>query len=256
MQEIARWYYTSPSAQAGLDESVVKGMLKRILIDQTGFSENRADEASADFLEFCAGRAWLLNATGSNHRGERVFSFTHKTFSEYFAAESFARHANGVDEICGRITTVANNDSSSVLPELLIQSYGRHSAQGALRVINELQKSEPPLLLLRLIEGAPLSASSRRQVFDKIALNWINGSRRRAELIAILQLNAVARDQFLVEYLLVRPEIRNIFLSGWADTVLCGSASRYMTGWGGIVDQLIEQSDLNALEESDGAIWN
>ncbi|EIU08404.1 hypothetical protein MA5S0422_0561 [Mycobacteroides abscessus 5S-0422] len=257
MQEIARWYYTSPSTQGGLDETVIRGMLRRILIDQSGFPEGRADAAAADFLEFCAGRAWLLGPTGSNHRGERLFSFTHKTFSEYFAAEAFARNTSNVTEICDRITQVFNEDSASVLPELLIQSYAKHSAQGASRIVKHLHQDAAPLLLLRLVEGAPLPAYSRKLVFDTVVQGWKYGEMLdRSELISLLQLNPLAREQFVEEYLLVDSEVREIFLSGWAGVVLSGAADRYLSGWASIVPQLIEISDMTKLADTDEAVWN
>ena len=256
MQEIARWFFTSPTAQAGLDETVIKGMLKRLLIDQAGFPESKADTTSADFLEFCAGRAWLLGSIGSNYRGERLFSFTHKTFYEYFAAESFARNATSVADICQRIIDVFKNDSSSVLPELLIQSYGKHSAQGAVRVIKELRSTASPLLLLRLMEGATLPAHSRGLVFDTVAREWNQGQAEASELAALLQLNPLARDQFVDQHLGANADLRRQFLSGWAGTVLSGNGDRYIAAWGPIVDRLTLASSVEVLVEADDAIWN
>ncbi|MDP7732559.1 MULTISPECIES: NACHT domain-containing protein [Mycobacterium] len=257
MQEIARWYYTSPTAQAGLDETVIKGMLKRILIDQSGFPESRAEEAAAEFLEFCAGRAWLLGATGSNKRGERLFSFTHKTFSEYFAAESFARNAVDAVEICDRITSTFYNDSSSLLPELLIQSYGKHSAQGAMRIVKELHaRNAPTLLLLRLVEGALLPAQSRRLVFLQLLDSWIAGEPDKREFIALLQLNALAREQFVSEHLLGSAQLRQIFLSGWATVVLSGLSDRYSPSWSSTVERITADTDMKGLARRDTAVWN
>ncbi|MGV0037843.1 NACHT domain-containing protein [Mycobacterium colombiense] len=257
MQEIARWYYTSPAAQAGLDETVIRGMLKRILIDQSGFPESRAEEAAADFLEFCAGRAWLLGATGSNKRGERLFSFTHKTFSEYFAAEAFSRNAVNVGEICGRITSSFHDDSSSLLPELLIQSYGKHAAQGATRIIKELhERNAPTLLLLRLVEGALLPSHSRRLVFDQLLESWIAGKPDKREFTALLQLNALARDQFVSDHLMKSAHLREIFLSGWATMVLSGLSDRYSPSWSSIVDKIASEAPLKELARKDSAVWS
>lgn len=256
MQEIARWFFTSPTAQAGLGETLIQRMLKRILIDQSGFPEGKAQQAATDFLDFCSGRAWLLGNIGSNHKGERLFSFTHKTFYEYFAAESFARHSNNATEVSDRIATVFANDTSSVLPELLIQSYGKHSAQGAARVIKDLSGRSSPLLMLRLLEGASLPAASRQLVFRSLAYNWENDHRSYPVLIALLQLNPIAREQFVTEHLETNAKLRSVFLSGWAGIVLSGASERYGHTWGQTVDSLANYSPLAELAESDGAIWN
>ncbi|AFM18937.1 putative NTPase (NACHT family) [Mycolicibacterium chubuense NBB4] len=256
MQEIARWYYTSPSAQGGLDETVIRGMLKHILVDQSGFPGNRAEEAAADFLEFCAGRAWLLGVTGSNDRGERLFSFTHKTFSEYFAAESFAINARDDADICTRIINTFTNDSSSVLPELLIQSYGKHSSQGAVRVLRKLvEDGAPTLLLLRLVEGTKLPAWAREQVFTQLQATWIFGAPNKAEFLALLQLNALAREQWVTGDLTENRQLREIFLSGWADVVLSGTSDRYASRWAESIQQLTAMTDIRELAGRDSSIW-
>lgn len=85
MQEIARWVYTSQKAQNGLPESVIRKTIGTYLRDSVGVEEDEARRRAGQFLEFCATRAWLLGSTGTEH-GERVFTFTHRTFFEYFTA--------------------------------------------------------------------------------------------------------------------------------------------------------------------------
>ena len=54
--------------------------------------ESQADarEAAAEFVEFCRGRLWVLSDAGTTATGETLYSFTHRTFLEYFSAAYLA----------------------------------------------------------------------------------------------------------------------------------------------------------------------
>lgn len=256
MQEIARWFFSSTTAKAGVSETILRGMLRRLLVDQHGFSEGLADKASVDFIDFCAGRAWLLGSLGTDRRGERQFSFTHKTFYEYFAAESYARSAENAAEVAARIVAVFSDDESSVLPELLIQSYDLHTARGAIRALKELSQNSPTLLLLRLIEGVSLPASSRRLVFQRFNDMPAGGGFERKTFVALLKINPMAREQFIHEYLEPNVRLSAEFVSGWAGVYLSGSSDVFAADWQDTVEQIVADNRRQMAQREDAvAVW-
>jgi hypothetical protein len=242
MEEIARWIYTSSAAQAGLEEQIIVKTLSIYMVTDLGFLQSKAESTAIDFLDFCAGRAWLLGVTGtSKYGGHRVFSFTHRTFYEFFAAEAFAREADNAADMAVRLRNAYEKDSTSLLPELLIQSFDQTRTRGATNVFMSLcQGAAPPALLLRLMDGANLAPHARTQGFQRVMRGW--QLTLDPELFtALLQISGPARDHFQAEYL--RPSgsssARRKFLYGWASLQLSGSGNRFNGAWAPIVDELL-----------------
>ncbi|MEV7767855.1 NACHT domain-containing protein [Microbacterium sp. NPDC086615] len=232
MQELARWVYKSPRAQNGLPESVIVHSIGRYLRDNLGVEDGEARRRAEEFLEFCATRAWLLGSTGTEH-GERLFGFTHRTFFEFFAAESFSRTSGDPSQIAEILIEAHKRDTTSVLPELLLQSIDERLERGAPETFKRVcEKTDDVLLILRLIEGAPLPAAARARGFDRIVAVWRTRRIPNAESTALLTLNPDARDHFIREY--VREDRAGstwVFLSIWASNALSNSTSRFAAPW-------------------------
>jgi NACHT domain len=246
MQEIARWVYDFPSAQNGLEERQVVKAISTYLTDVAGVDPDAARRRAEEFLEFCAGRAWLLAKIGTNQYDERVFGFTHRTFFEYFAAEAFARQSREPHQVCERILTAYRRDATSVMPELLIQAYDDKEDRGAAAVFRSLCESEHAnaLLVLRLMNGVLLPNHVRERGFE-LLLDEHQGveSLRREVFHALIELNPDARHQFVNRYLDGRtsPPACDLFLYGWASLSMSGEATRFANDWSGTVDVAASQ---------------
>jgi hypothetical protein len=241
MQEIARWVYTSQSAQNGLEESVIQKTIGIYLRDHVGVEEGDARRRAGEFLEFCANRAWLLGTMGTRH-GERVFGFTHRTFFEYFTAEAFSRSGGTPSEIAQIVIQAHKRDSTSVLPELLLQAYDDKVDRGASKVFEgacALTRDE--LLILRLMDGVPLPNRARATGFDRIFELWAESNKvSETAFVSLLSINGDARAQFISDYLSAgSSETTELFLAAWASLDLAGSAARHEHAWGEIVDLLV-----------------
>jgi hypothetical protein len=129
--------------------------------------------SAKELLRHCSDRAWILSRVGG---GER-YSFTHRTFYEFFAAEAIVRKVNrenefgtrrespqGMRSITTEILSAYLDDRTSVMPELLLQS-GDDLMGGISSVVIQELRSEavhgrgsqrPPLigLAVRLIASA------------------------------------------------------------------------------------------------------
>lgn len=222
MQEIARWVYTSSAAQGGLSESVISKTIGQYLTDHVGVAEGEARRRATAFLEFCANRAWLLGVVGTEH-GERLFGFTHRTFLEYFAAESFSRMSRDAVSIALTLLDASSRDSTSVLPELLLQAYDQKVHRGASAVFREAySRTNDDFLILRLMEGSPLPSRDRSGAFERVfdiwrTSKWIS----EASFLQLLRLNLDARSQFVSEFLDGQHhDIAEMFLGGWASLSL------------------------------------
>lgn len=204
MQQIARWVYKSPAAQNGLEERQIVKVIS-LYLASVGVDAADAQRRAADFLEFCAGRAWMLGSFGRNDHDERIFTFTHRTFYEYFAAEAFCRESSSHDKLAHLLLEAFGRDTTSVLPELLIQAWDEKEERGASEVFRLIcRQSSSPGLILRLMNGALLPRSDRsigfRSVVDLAAK--AGGRLEQDAVLALFGLNQTAITQFVEEWAL------------------------------------------------------
>jgi len=243
MQEIARWVYTSQKAQNGLPESVIKKTIGTYLRDAVGVEEDEARRRAGQFLEFCATRAWLLGSTGTEH-GERVFTFTHRTFFEYFTAEAVSRMSGDPAKIAETLVSAHARDATSVLPELLLQAIDEKLDRGAASTFAKVcELTDDETLILRLMDGVPLPSPTRARGFDRIMdLWWKKKFVSPVAFHALLSLNVDARNQFIRDYLgQDRLGAKRLFRGAWASTELGGGGTeRFTSIWGEVVDAFVD----------------
>ncbi|EME52748.1 P-loop containing NTPase [Amycolatopsis decaplanina DSM 44594] len=167
MQELARFFYRSQNAQAGIEEEQLKRLISHFFQDTAGIEPPESHSRAEMFLDFCADRAWLLSAKGTSSRGQRLFSFTHRTFMEYMAAEALVRNADNINEIVDEVIRVYESDPSSVLADVMVQCSEDKVNRGAEQILIELLRRARKVarygdsylsLCLRIVNSSPMSA--------------------------------------------------------------------------------------------------
>lgn len=259
MQELARWVYKSQAAQNGLSEKVITKTIGQYLCDTAGVEEGEARRRAAEFLEFCADRAWLLGTTGTDH-GERLFGFTHRTFFEYFAAEAISRGSGDPEKIAQTLVEAHKRDATTVLPELLLQAIDERLERGAAETFKRVcDRTDDEVLILRLMEGVSLPALTRAKGFERILDLWREKRDMPWSAVrALLSLNRDARDQFIRDYVVADgARGRSLFAGAWATLDLQGATHRYAERWEAAVAALTpEDSHDGAWYRGAVAIWN
>ncbi|WP_191243511.1 NACHT domain-containing protein [Amycolatopsis deserti] len=193
-QELGYWFFTKDVTTAPTERAVhqvIERFLARELQDHV--TADTSIEAT-DFLEFCAGRAWLLTRVGSTAKGERLFDFTHRTFMEYFAAEYLTRHSDSIDEFVATIWQLIQTGASYVVPQIAIQQFDINVANGLNRTM---------LGLLKLGSEAP--GTLHPFVLD--TLHYVQPSASTVETILLAALKHIAahRDDDLATQLAQLP---------------------------------------------------
>lgn len=261
MQEIANFVYKHTGLQDGIQETQLVKVLAHSLVDRDGYEMSDAHNDAQSFVDFCAGRAWLLASFGSDSRGQRMFRFTHRTFQEYFTAEDIARRAETDDKLGGEITAAFNKDETSVLPELLLQSYHYHR-DGAARVFKELVRSETPSrLLLRLMEGVGLPRQHRTNAFRSFLTEWHANGITETEFNLLLAINPQARSQFEQEYLNANSPIgndhdRTLLLDAWCGRVQSGIGGHHVDAWAPLMTAVAHDMSSRKVRMDQPAIAN
>ncbi|TCO61077.1 NACHT domain-containing protein [Actinocrispum wychmicini] len=182
MQELARFFYTSQSAQGGLEEQQLVQIIAIFFRDTASIDPPEDRVRAAQFVDFCADRAWLLSAKGYNSRGNRLFAFTHRTFMEFYAAECLVRLAQSVDEVTNAIIAAFDADPSSVVPDVMVQAIDDKYDRGAEQVLKKLLGSGRAFsgshrdkylsLCLRIVNSSPMSRSVSNSLPEKILGYW------------------------------------------------------------------------------------
>lgn len=123
-QKLGYWMMFERESHQPVSESEIQDVLRKYFARRLGDSDTpRVAQEVSDFVEFCAGRAWLLTKVGTNIRGERLFDFSHRTFMEYFAACHISRTSQTAKELVDRLWSVIEDGKSVVVAQLAIQQY-------------------------------------------------------------------------------------------------------------------------------------
>jgi NACHT domain-containing protein len=107
----------------------------------TGYFHDRTADAAAareeaeQFLDFCTGRAWVLTDIGAN-RHEPRYSFTHRTFLEYFAADHLVRASDSEPaRIFGQLRPRVDRAEWEEVSQLAVQLLDRNAGCGARQIL-------------------------------------------------------------------------------------------------------------------------
>jgi NACHT domain len=211
LRHLAWWLFTRNDTQPSVTQRVLVTQTAGFLRDRGFEMEDQAREAAAEFVDFCRGRMWVLAETGTTADGEPLYSFTHRTFLEYFAAAHLAYRYDTPEELAGELAPHLARDEWEVLGELAIQIKDHISDRGAERVYaalltecshhysnkasalilqflgRRLQSADPPSKIVRMLT---------RQVLDHLFSGDTNDEIRYQPLCTLLA--SCARRRSLV----------------------------------------------------------
>ncbi|XAS74215.1 NACHT domain-containing protein [Micrococcaceae bacterium Sec5.1] len=209
-EELAWLFHSSQNARSGVEERQLVRLLAEFFRRNAGVDVSESSVRARRFLDFCANRAWLLSAQYRNDRGERIFSFTHRTFLEYYAAQAIVKRSEHLNEIVTAIRNAFVHDPSSVLCDLILQYYDSTKYDGGADILLALLKSheheaeqaaEARLsLCLRLADAIALPSHVMDVLVDSIRSAWSHmlASSTRESSFALFALNRDARTRIIL----------------------------------------------------------
>ncbi|WP_427136583.1 NACHT domain-containing protein [Pseudarthrobacter sp. S9] len=263
-EELAWLFHSSQNARSGVEERQLVRLLAEFFRRNAGVDVSESSSRARRFLEFCADRAWLLSAQYRNDRGERIFSFTHRTFLEYYAAQAIVKRSEHLGVIVSAIRSAFVHDPSSVLCDLILQYYDSTKYDGGADILLVLlkapehevdQAAEARLsLCLRLADAIALPSHVMDVLVDSIRSAWsvLPATMTRDSSFALFALNRDARARVILrakESYASRPQVgrRSLlnlsFLEGlvarwtWFDAL--GMTSLADEGWRESIDDLV-----------------
>ena len=188
LRHLAWWLFTRNKSQTAVTERELITTTAEFLHGRGFESVTDARKGAQEFVAFSTGRIWVFTDTGTNARGERLFSFTHRTFLEYFAAEHLAYSSDTPEELAVKLTRHVERGEWDVVGELAIQLKDSTSSDGARRIyewiLNELRDdrivrgNRPRILrfLARSLRSVELPPKVIRCLAQEIMRSLLGGS--------------------------------------------------------------------------------
>jgi TIR domain/NACHT domain len=146
MQHLAYWVYQDQELQTGVRADALVQKTSEYLLDWQYEDPDEAQQAAAQFVEFCAGRAWVFADTGLASDDTPLYQFTHRTFLEYFTAAHLARVSSSPDQLMTTLAPRIAEREWDIVGQLSVQMTNQASAGAADymldRLIDEARKAE------------------------------------------------------------------------------------------------------------------
>jgi hypothetical protein len=209
MRHLAQWIYCGQDLQKGVTESQLLHEISAYLSSFTD-SEAQASAYAAEFVEFLKGRAWVFSDTGSTEN-ELLYTFTHRTFLEYFTAEYLVGVHQGSFQLSAKLLPHIEKQEWDIVCQLCYQMQARLHPDAADELISELltrfskARSETTQLNLLLFTARILKllhprTAIRTKAIEKIMVSIMSGAaiaRRVVETRHQLRSSTDIRDAIM-----------------------------------------------------------
>lgn len=149
LSHLAHWIYSDELLQSGVPENILTKEATKFLLSRRFETEEEAEKAAKEFIEFCRGRAWVFTDAGTTPEGISLYKFTHKTFLEYFTAANIVRNNNTPEKLWG------------LLGPRIKQRAWDMVAQLAFQMLHEQVEGASDELLILLIQDAQKKKEAR-----------------------------------------------------------------------------------------------
>jgi hypothetical protein len=126
MRSLALFMFTEHPSEEGIPRSNLVAFMRSYLRSKRFDSDEAAENAAVEFIDFCKGRAWVLTDVGAE-----LYGFTHRTFMEYFAASQLVRLYPNARNMFDELLPHLRNETWDVVAQLALQILGKAVEDGA-----------------------------------------------------------------------------------------------------------------------------
>jgi hypothetical protein len=254
----------------GEDQLVI---LVRKHLEDRGLEPMAASAAAQELLDYCSKHAWIITKTGSVG-GVNQFSFTHRTFFEFFASEAIIRnlnhqhamayatpsrvaHPDVLGPVSREIFKAFEADHTSVMPELLLQAADDLMGGMSTTVLDELRRmilhasvskrSSIISLCIRLIAAGGANSVVVERIFDEASKVWANSltvSDSRwpvTDFRSLLDVSVSYRTKFIARCTADKSGLGRYFLQGYSRIGVIGEAGLYGDEWRDCAAEIVKK---------------
>lgn len=138
LRHLAWWLFTREAATTAATERELEAKAAEFLRDRGYETAEEARTAAREFVEFCRGRTWVFSDAGTTADGEKLYSFTHRTFMEYFAAWNLAATCDAPEDLARALAPRVGSQGWGVVGELAVKLKSDATDRGADRIYTAL----------------------------------------------------------------------------------------------------------------------
>jgi len=142
LRHLAYWLFTRQEAQPTVTENELIRETSTFFRSRGYESDEEAAESAKQFVEFCRGRAWVFSDAGTTAAGEILYTFTHRTFLEYFAGAHVAIACDTAEDLGKALLPHVAKAEWEVVAELALQKKDQISDRGAERAMAEMLREK------------------------------------------------------------------------------------------------------------------
>lgn len=138
LRYLAYWLFTQDRDPHAVTERELIGRVVDFLRARGYEDLDEAESAAREFVGFCRGRAWVFSEAGTTAHGESLYTFTHRTFLEYFAAAQLASTSDTPEALARRLAPRVARQEWDTVGQLAVQIKERSTEDGGARVFATL----------------------------------------------------------------------------------------------------------------------
>ncbi|WP_261987229.1 NACHT domain-containing protein [Actinomadura sp. HBU206391] len=138
LRHLAHWLLSRKAAEPAVSEEELVQETTQYLKGRKFDNVDESAAAAREFIEFCRGRAWVFNEVGTTVDGEPLFTFTHRTFLEYFTAAHLASINDTPEKLARSLAPYIAREEWDVVAQLAVQIKNKNTQDGASRFFQAL----------------------------------------------------------------------------------------------------------------------
>ncbi|WP_406305244.1 NACHT domain-containing protein [Streptomyces sp. NBC_00885] len=229
LRHLAHWLFVREDSESAVTQRNLISETANFLHHRGFESREEAEEAADEFVNFCKGRAWVFSDTGTTAKGETLYTFTHRTFLEYFTAGFLASVTDTPEQLAKALAPRVAKQEWEVVAELAVQMKDRAVDQGAARIYKNLLadrrytsvQSRANLLsflasCLQSVDPPPAAVRELTiSILDHLFQGDLDSENRYAPLVLLLRHAGTYREIVASE---INSRIESLIVSGDMET--------------------------------------
>lgn len=135
LKYVAFTFLETGAGDSGIPNSKLVTVMTDYLYPRAMETRELAELAATEFVDFCRGRAWVFTDAGTTAEGEAIYTFTHRTFMEYFAAVHLVRISKSPEGLANTLLPRIAREEWDVVAQLAVQQADKLADQGSERAL-------------------------------------------------------------------------------------------------------------------------
>ncbi|MDQ0772720.1 hypothetical protein QF026_001186 [Streptomyces aurantiacus] len=134
LAEIAHLTLFEPTHRKGMTEAQVRNVAVDVLLRDAVPDRREAVALARKMINLCRGRAWMFTDVASGSPDMEIFSFTHQSFQEYFAAKRLVLECDNPQELARKIEKCVLDEKLEIFSQICISLSGEKFISGPTQV--------------------------------------------------------------------------------------------------------------------------